>query len=145
MLLSALGLAVGVIAYYTFKDMNPTVPAGLVSGASGEGLLSRILTWGAAAFVLGGPVGLLGNLARVPGVGGLPFRLLVPFVAFFETSMRLTVEASGQGPVVAVTWHVVRGAACVVALALVGHTFRNWRHARRVRSPGRTSTAPGEA
>lgn len=133
-LLSSLGLAVGVVTYYLFKDMSPTVPAGLESGASGEGLSSRILVWGIAAFALGAPVGLLGNLARVPGVGGLPFRLMVQLVAFYETSMRLTAEADGQGLVVGMTWNVIRFVAGAVALALVGHTIWSWWHARRTRS-----------
>ncbi|WP_242441125.1 hypothetical protein [Streptomyces sp. CB02923] len=132
-LLPSLGLAIGVVAYYLFKDMSPAVPAGLESGTSGEKLFSRILTWGIAAFALGAPVGLLGNLARVPGVGGLPFRLIIPLVAFFETSMRLTAEADGQGPLVGMMWNVIRFAACAVALALVGHTIWSWWHARRTR------------
>ncbi|MFD0266160.1 hypothetical protein ACFVGY_06115 [Streptomyces sp. NPDC127106] len=84
-----------------------------------------------AAFVLGAPVGFLGNLARMPGFGGLPFRLIVPLIAFCETSMRLAVEAHGQGPVVAVTWHAIRAAAVIVALALAGHALWSWRRARR--------------
>lgn len=135
-LLSSLGLAIGVVAYYLCKAMSPIVPAGLESGASSEGLSSRILVWGVAAFALGAPVGLLGNLARVRGVGGLPFRLIIPLVAFFETSMRLTTEADGQGPVVGITWNVIRFVAGAVALALVGHTIWSWWHPRRTCSPG---------
>ncbi|MBN3931730.1 hypothetical protein IQ279_19205 [Streptomyces verrucosisporus] len=134
-LMSSLGLVIGVVAYYLFKYVNPAAPAGLEFGASSEGLLSRILAWGIAAFVLGVPVGIMGNLARVSGVRGLPFRLIVPLAAFLETSMRLAVEADGQGPVVGVTWSVIRFAAGVVALALVSHTGWSWWHARRVRSP----------
>ncbi len=142
-LLSSLGLALGVVAYYMFKDMSPTVPAGLESGASGEGPFSRILTWGTAAFVLGAPVGLLGNLARTPGVRGLPLRLIVPLVAFFETSMRLAVEADGQGPAVGITWNVIRFIAGTVALALVSHTVWSWWHVRRARSSGQEEHRAG--
>ncbi|MFK0259458.1 hypothetical protein [Streptomyces sp. NPDC090445] len=135
-LLSSSALAIGVVVYYLFKALSPATPIGpAVSGesvsGSTEGIPSGILIWGMAAFVLGAPVGLLGNLARTPGFGGLPFRLVVPLIAFYETSMRLAVEAHGQGPVVAVTWHVVRVAAAVAALALAGHTTWSWRRARR--------------
>ncbi|MFI0260849.1 hypothetical protein ACH4OW_17635 [Streptomyces sp. NPDC017056] len=123
-----------MVTYYLFKDMSPAIPGGLESGASGENIFSRILIWGIAAFALGAPVGLLGNLARVPGVGGLPFRLIIPLVAFFETSMRLMAEADGQGPVVGITWNVIRFAAGAVALTLVGHTVWSWWHTRRTRS-----------
>ncbi|MFD7665592.1 hypothetical protein [Streptomyces sp. NPDC059788] len=133
-LLSSLGLAFGVVAYYLFKDLSPAVPVGLESGTSGENLSTRILVWGIAAFALGAPVGLLGNLARVPGIGGLPFRLIIPLVAIFETSMRLTTEGDGQGAVVGVTWNVTRFVAGAVALVLVGHTIWSWWHARRMRS-----------
>lgn len=134
-LLSSSGLAIGVVTYYLFKDISPLAPVGMESGASSEGLSSRILVWGVAAFALGGPMGLLGNLARVPGLGGLLFRLVVPFIAFYETSMRLAVEANGQDPAIVITWHLIRFAAGVVALALVGHTIWSWWHARRTRSP----------
>lgn len=135
-LLSSSALAIGVVAYYLFKTLSPATPIGLavpsgsVSGST-EGLLSGILLWGIAAFVLGAPVGLLGNLARTPGVRGLPFRLIVPLIAFYETSMRLAVEAHGKSSVVTVTWHVIRVSAIIVALALAGHTIWGWRCARR--------------
>ncbi|RNG22178.1 hypothetical protein EEJ42_21675 [Streptomyces botrytidirepellens] len=146
-LLSFLGLAVGVVTYYSFKDMNPTipagmepatsVPAGMESGASSEG---QIRVWGIAAFVFGAPVGLVGNVARAPGVGGLLFRLLVPLIAFFEAIQRLSTETDSQGPVFAMTWNVIRVAACVVAVALMGHTAWSWR-VRRSRADGRTEVA----
>lgn len=133
-LLSSLGLTVGVVTYYLFKGLSPTIPAGLESGATSEVNYSGILAWGIAAFVLGAPVGLLGNLARIPSVGGLPFRLIVPLVALFETSMQLAAEAHGQRAVVGITWNVIRIIASVVALALVMHTIRSWWHSRRTRS-----------
>ncbi|MFJ9646345.1 hypothetical protein [Streptomyces sp. NPDC101206] len=146
-LLASLGLAIGVVTYYVFKDLNPTIPAGLESATSvPDGMESntfnkaQILVWGMAAFVFGAPVGLMGNVARTPGIGGLPFRLLVPLTAFFEATQRLSVEADSQGPVFAVTWNVTRVAACVVAVALVGHTVWSWR-VRRSRADGRTEAA----
>ncbi|GGW20871.1 hypothetical protein GCM10010501_70270 [Streptomyces libani subsp. rufus] len=92
-----------------------------------------MLAWGIAAFILGAPVGLFGNLARIPGVGGLSFRLIVPLVAFFETSMRLATEADGQRAVVGITWNVIRFIAGAVALGLVSHTIWTWWHSRRTR------------
>ncbi|MET9567980.1 hypothetical protein ACFYNW_07700 [Streptomyces virginiae] len=133
-LLASLGLAIGVVTYYVFKDMNPaipagmeeatTVPAGMEPEASGQG---QILLWGAAAFVFGAPVGLMGNVARTPGVGGLLFRLVIPLTAFFEAAERLRVEAESEGTVFALTWNVTRVGACVAAVVLVGHTVWGWR------------------
>ncbi|MDK9497628.1 hypothetical protein QEZ40_002570 [Streptomyces katrae] len=148
-LLASLGLAIGVVVYYLFKEMNPAIPAGMESAASvpagmemGSGTSSQgqIVVWGMAAFVFGAPVGLMGNVARTPGVGGLLFRLLVPFIAFFEATQRLNVEAASQGAVFAVTWNVTRVAACVAAVALVGHAVLSWR-VRRSRADGRTEAA----
>ncbi|MFE6907093.1 hypothetical protein [Streptomyces erythrochromogenes] len=130
---SSLGLTVGVATYYLFKSMNPVVPAGLDASAveAGGGGLDKILPWAIGAFVLGAPVGLLGNLARLPKWGGLPFRLVIPFIAFYETSMRLDVEASTADPLTGVTWAVVRFVAGSAALALVGLTVRSWWQGRR--------------
>ncbi|TLQ48338.1 hypothetical protein FEF34_19745 [Streptomyces marianii] len=149
-LLASLGLTVGVVAYYLFKDASPSIPAGtefatsipegMESGSSSGG---QILVWGIAAFVFGAPVGLVGKVARTPGVGGLLFRLLVPLIAFFEATQRLSVEADSQGPVFAMTWNATRAAACVVAVALIGHTVWSW-HLRRSRTDGRTE-APASA
>lgn len=138
-LLSSLGLAIGVFTYYLFKDMSPVIPdgtepvsvsGGLDSGASSEGLSSQILTWGIAAFTLGAPIGLLGNLARIPDFGGLAFRLVVPLVAFCETSVRISTEVGGKSSVVGTTWNVTRFVAGAVALALVTHTVWSWWRGR---------------
>ncbi|MCZ0973989.1 hypothetical protein O1L55_27395 [Streptomyces albulus] len=89
-------------------------------------------------------VSLLGNLARAPGVRGLFFRLIIPLVAFCETSMRLTVEADGQAPLVGVTWNAIRLVADVVALALVGHAIWSWWRARHALSPETEKHHTGE-
>ncbi|MFE7708555.1 hypothetical protein ACFU6I_22785 [Streptomyces sp. NPDC057486] len=130
-LLASSALAIGVVVYYLFKFLSPAAPIGMdIAGASGEGLTSRILVWGIAAFAFGAPAGLAGNLARTPGIAGLPFRLLVPLIAFIETSQRLNVEADSQGLIVAITWNAIRVVAVLFAVALVGHTVWSWR-ARR--------------
>ncbi|AZM93952.1 hypothetical protein D1J60_35085 (plasmid) [Streptomyces sp. W1SF4] len=152
MLLASLGLAIGVVVYYVFKEMNPTIPVGMEaatsvpagmeigSGNSGQG---QIVVWGLAAFVFGAPLGLMGNVARTPGFASVLFRLLVPFIAFFEATQRLRVEAASQGTVFAVTWNVTRVAACVVALALVGHAVWSRRVRRSRAEPRHRRTAPG--
>ncbi|MBD3575923.1 hypothetical protein ICJ52_06670 [Streptomyces sp. KD18] len=147
-LLASVGLAIGVVAYYLFKDMYPAIPAGTTlatsvpagMGVESSGPEGQILVWGTAAFVFGAPLGLIGNVARTPGVGGLLFRLLVPLIAFFEATQRLRVEADSQGPLFALTWNTTRVAACVVALALVGHTVWRWR-VRHSRASGQTEAA----
>ncbi|WP_328912656.1 MULTISPECIES: hypothetical protein [unclassified Streptomyces] len=136
-LLSSFGLAVGVVTYYLFKDMYPTVPAGMEAATSvpagieyhgsGEG---KVLVWGSAAFVFGAPVGLVGNVARTPCVGGLLFRLLVPLIAFFEATQRLNTEADAQGMTFSMTWNAIRVVAVISAVALVGHTAWGWRTRR---------------
>ncbi|UAL71218.1 hypothetical protein K7396_03625 [Streptomyces angustmyceticus] len=132
-ILAPLGLAIGVVTYYLFKDsILAATSVGLQAGASGSGF--KIGVWGVLAFVFGAPLGLLGNVARVPGIGGLFFRLLIPLVAFYETSMRLAGESRGQGLIVTNTWNAVRFIAVAVAFALVGHTIWSWWHARRARS-----------
>ncbi|MFF3430503.1 hypothetical protein [Streptomyces sp. NPDC002602] len=128
-LLASSALAVGVVVYYLSKALSPVTPIGMdVSGASsgGDGS-SGILMWGMAAFLFGAPVGLFGNLARIPGIAGLSFRLLIPLIAFYETSVRLDVEAATAGPVPEATWSTIRVLAALAAVALVGHTLWRWR------------------
>ncbi|MGW1774050.1 hypothetical protein [Streptomyces sp. NPDC002104] len=148
-LLASLGLAIGVVAYYLFKDMNPVIPAGMeratsvpdgMEAESGTSSGGQALVWGMAALVFGAPLGFMGNVARTPGVGGLPFRLLVPLIAFFEATQRLSVEADSRGPVFGATWNATRVAACVVAVVLVGHTVWSWRD-RRGPAGGRAEAA----
>ncbi|MFD5510815.1 hypothetical protein ACFWIB_24015 [Streptomyces sp. NPDC127051] len=130
-LLASSALAVAVVVYYVFKYMFPTSPVGqVVSSGSGGELSSRILVWGMAAFVLGAPVGLFGNIARTPGIGGLPFRLIIPLTVLVETSARLKTEAASQGLVVEITWEVIRIAAGVAFAVLLLREVMAWR-ARR--------------
>ncbi len=131
--LASSALAIGVIVYYLLKYLTPVAPIGMPDSGdlSGSNVSSGILVWGAAALLFGAPMGLFGNLARIPGVGGLPFRLLVPLIAFYETSMRLDVEAASAGPVAANTWSTIHVAAVVAAAALVGHTVWRWRYSAR--------------
>lgn len=83
-------------------------------------------------------MGLSGNLAATPGVGGLPFRLLVPLIAFYETYWRLRVEAASAGPVAEGTWRTLQVLAVLTAVVLVGHTLWRWRtrHDESVRQTG---------
>lgn len=127
-LLASSALAAAVVVYYVFKYMFPTSPIGqVISSGSGEELGSRILVWGIAAFALGAPVGLFGNIARTPGIGGLPFRLIIPLTAFVETSARLETEASSQGLVVEITWTVIRIAAGAAFVGLLLRELMAWR------------------
>jgi hypothetical protein len=136
-LLASSALAVGVAVYYLFKFLSPEVPAGghVLSGA-GDGLSSRAVFWGVAAFAFGAPVGLLGSMARTPGIGGLGFRLLVPLIAFFEASQQLAAGVNdSQGGVVEMVWASVRALSAVAAVLLVGHTVWSWWHGRGARQP----------
>ncbi|MCX5078018.1 hypothetical protein OG321_36835 [Streptomyces sp. NBC_00424] len=131
-LLASSALAVGVVVYYLSKALSPVAPIGMdVAGESSVGdAAPGILFWGIAAFLFGAPVGLFGNLARIPGIAGLSFRLLIPLIAFYETSVRLGVEEATAGPVPAATWSVIRVLAALAAVALVGHTLWRWRTRR---------------
>ncbi|MGW1729142.1 hypothetical protein ACWCQK_40690 [Streptomyces sp. NPDC002306] len=136
-LLASSALAVGVAVYYLFKFLSPDVPAGghVISGA-GDGLFSRALFWGASAFALGAPVGFLGSMARMPGIGGLGVRLVVPLIAFFEASLRLAPEADdSQDRVVDMDWASVRALSAVAVVLLVGHAVWSWWRGRGVRQP----------
>lgn len=72
-------------------------------------------------------LGPAGNLARNPGLRGLPFRVLVPLLAVVEMSERLRVESPLQGSVVGATWTVVRMAALSALVALAGRAVMTWR------------------
>ncbi|WSK67055.1 hypothetical protein OG295_01860 [Streptomyces sp. NBC_01276] len=128
-LLASLGLAIGVAVYYGLKALSPLEPIGMdvAVTSSGADTWSDILFWGSLAFLFGAPLGLFGNLARIPGIAGLPFRLLVPLIAFFETNVRLDVEVAAAGPGAGSAWSVIRVLAVLTAMVLVGHMVWGWR------------------
>ncbi|MET7360506.1 hypothetical protein ABZS76_18935 [Streptomyces sp. NPDC005562] len=134
--LAPLGLAIAIATYYLTKGNLASLDG---MGSSGAGS-SGIALWGVLAFLFGAPLGLIGNLAQVPGIGGLFFRLLIPLVAFYETSVRLETESRGPSQVVLGTWTTIRFTAVAVAVALVSHTVWSWWKSRR--SP---STEAGRA
>ncbi|MFF4323280.1 hypothetical protein [Streptomyces sp. NPDC001568] len=133
-ILSSLGLACAVVAYYLSKSISPTLPAGLETSASTQVSYSGVLFWGIAAFTLGALVGLLGNMARSSGAAGLTFRLMIPATALLETWMRLTHETDGEKSIVVNTWIATLIAATVAALAILGHAIFFRRKARRAHS-----------
>ncbi|MET9040891.1 hypothetical protein [Streptomyces mirabilis] len=91
--------------------------------------MSKTVVWGIAAIVLGLTLGLAGNLARNQGFRGLPFQVVIPFVAIVETTMRLRVEASRQGDIASATWGVTLFAAVAAVVFLVGRVMV--AHSRR--------------
>ncbi len=143
-LLSSLGLATGVVTYYLSKRSTPAIPEGAEIISSSAGVpFSQIAFWGAAAFVLGAPVGILGNLARTPGLGGFFFQLIVPLAAFCETSLRLSAEAESASRVAVTTWNTTRLLACVAILALATHAIWSYRKKRGLRAEaGPTARSP---
>ncbi|MES4825802.1 MULTISPECIES: DUF6518 family protein [Streptomyces violaceoruber group] len=120
--LAPAALITAVASYYATKTAQST--------SSQNDSLSRALFWSLAAAIVGAFLGVIGNLARSPGLRGLFFRALVPVIAIVETSQRLSAEASSQGTVVGATWNGIRIAAVAILAALLGHTvMRSWpRH-----------------
>ncbi|MBT2404789.1 MULTISPECIES: hypothetical protein [unclassified Streptomyces] len=132
--LASSALAIGVAVYYLLKWLSPVAPIGMTAdGMDGERISSGILVWGIAAFLFGAPMGLFGNLARIPGIGGLSFRLLVPLIAYVETSARLKMEVDTAAQFAEVTWSTIRVIAVLTALALVGHMAWEWVRSARKR------------
>ncbi|MFD5284255.1 hypothetical protein [Streptomyces rubrogriseus] len=138
---AALAFCVGVARKSIFESAS-LAPAALITAvasyyatktaqsASQNDSLSRALFWSLVAAIVGAFLGVIGNLARSPGLRGLFFRALVPVIAIVETSQRLSAEASSQGTVVGATWNGIRIAAVAILAALLGHTvMRSWpRH-----------------
>ncbi|MBG0853642.1 hypothetical protein I2W78_17760 [Streptomyces spinoverrucosus] len=131
--LAPASLIAAVITYYATKlERGKFLAADLSNPSQGaqlywDGFSSKTVFWCAAAATLGALLGLAGNLARNRGIQGLPFRTLVPLIAFIETSERLRVEASLQGAVAGATWSVTRLVAVTVFVVLVGQTVINLR------------------
>ncbi|MFF4390814.1 hypothetical protein ACFY0G_29120 [Streptomyces sp. NPDC001552] len=133
--LASSALAVGVVVYYLLKWLSPVAPIGMTAdGMVADGVSSGIVLWGIAAFLFGAPMGLFGNLARIPGIGGLSFRLLVPLIVYVETSARLKMEAATAGRFVELTWSTTRVISVLTALALVGHVVWEWVRSARGRA-----------
>ncbi|MEU8776893.1 hypothetical protein [Streptomyces sp. NPDC048606] len=127
-------LLVGVVVYYTLKALSPVAPIGVhVTGeVTATVSWAGIVFWGMAALLFGAPVGLCGNLARDPGIAGLPFRLLIPLIAYLETSWRAEGEGATAGRFAELTWQTIGVLAAVSAVAIVAHTV--WKWSRRLRT-----------
>ncbi|MGW1520256.1 hypothetical protein [Streptomyces sp. NPDC002287] len=126
--------------YYVFKALNPASPIGMTlpggaMPASTQNLVSGVIVWGAAAFILCGPIGFLGNLARESFPRGVPFRFIIPLIAFVETSMRISVESDAAGFAVSTTWQVIRALAVIAAVLLLGQAVMERRRRRSTRTP----------
>ncbi|MGI5438856.1 DUF6518 family protein [Streptomyces shenzhenensis] len=136
--LASVSLMAAVFAYYVTKlekgkfqllvDMKDPAQGTQVHWA---GFLSATVIWCIAAAVLGPILGLAGNLAWDRGVGGLPFRVLIPVLAVVETSVRLRFEASSQGALAGTAWSVTRLVAVAVIAVLVAHVVIGRRRRSR--------------
>ncbi|XVV34927.1 DUF6518 family protein [Streptomyces sp. CA-100214] len=128
--LAAASLTVAVLAYYTTKAQRGEYrsPVDLRSPSSGiyfnwAEFASKTGFWCLIALIAGAILGLAGNMSRRPGVQGLSLRLLIPLIAFAETTMRIVNEASRQGAVADATWNITRGAAVAACLLLIGRAI----------------------
>lgn len=119
-----LSLVVAVLAYYLIKaaqgdfqsaDLND--PTGQTTYFAWSEYFLMVALWWFFACLLGPGLGVAGHMA-LRGSYRLPCRLVVPFVAIVETSMRLISEAAQQSSVVATTWSVTRIVAAATVLAL---------------------------
>ncbi|HEX4225616.1 MAG TPA: hypothetical protein VHZ97_24840 [Pseudonocardiaceae bacterium] len=124
--LAVVSLVAAVIAYYVttlvqggFVRADLNDPTGRTVRLDWTGFFTETVLWCIAAVVLGSVLGFAANLARRPGMRGLPFRALVPLVAVVDTSMRLRSRAPLQPAVDATTWTVIRLVAGGVILLLI--------------------------
>lgn len=120
---SVIALWVTVLAYYLTKAAQ----GDFTQASYDDPTEATIFTWGdflstlALWCVLAVPPGTLCSLSVYFAHNGpcrLIFRLLVPFVALCETSMRLSAEASRQEPLVGATWTMTRLLAIAGILCL---------------------------
>jgi hypothetical protein len=130
--LAAVSLAAAVAAYYVVQSQT-----------TWAGSLSASLPWAAVALMVGPIGGLAGNLARMSGLRGLPFRLMIPVLAVVETSGRLQGEVSVEGHVGETAWTVTRFAAVAVSLTLAVHSVLVDRRSRPARPFLRRGRASG--
>ncbi|GAB3119584.1 hypothetical protein GCM10027160_33900 [Streptomyces calidiresistens] len=126
--LATASLGVAVLAYYLtkaaqgeFRVVDLHHPLGDAASFSPASFLANVLPWVVGACLLGPLLGLAGNLARLRGFGGLPFRLVIPVLVLVETTERLRVETPLQDGVVGATWSITRLLAVVVIVGLVAH------------------------
>ncbi|MFJ2812339.1 DUF6518 family protein [Streptomyces sp. NPDC087294] len=117
--LAAFSLLAGVVTYYAVKSHQGEVDE--------TSFISKVIFWGLFAVILGSILGVTGKLAKSEGLLSLPFRLIIPLIALFESSMRLRSEATTQGQVVSTTWEVTRGVAVAAVIALIAQAITSWR------------------
>ncbi|MFI0815476.1 hypothetical protein ACH4TX_02775 [Streptomyces sp. NPDC021098] len=139
--IGVISLVVAVLSYYLAKAGQGDFETADLSDKTGQttyfswgDFLSMSAVWCFFACLLGAALGVAGNMAR-NGPYSLPCRLVVPFVAIVECSMRLRDEGSLQTSIVTTTWSVTRVAAAAIALVLVAYSVvGNWRRrsARRI-------------
>jgi hypothetical protein len=138
-LLALEALLVADIAYYvtklcqgvyTMADFNPHQGTYI----DWNEFLGKMLAWGIAACVFGSLLGFAGNLARKRGIRGLPFRLLIPAIAIYDTTQQIRYAAPLQGAVPATTWWAILLLAVAAAVILVGQTaIASWNYAKQQR------------
>jgi hypothetical protein len=132
-------LVVTVFAYYVTKATQGDFvapdfsdPTGKATHFAWQDFLSMLVLWWVFALLFGTLCGLAGYYARTARTPGLRLacRLVVPAVVLCETTMRLSVEASGQDALVGTTWSVTRILAVGTILALAVVTALSVRRRR---------------
>ncbi|MGW6980619.1 hypothetical protein ACWGE1_14410 [Streptomyces sp. NPDC054932] len=138
--MGALSLVVASLAYYLakagqgdFVAMDLTDTTAQTTHFDWAGLMTKVVVWWFFACLLGPLMGVAGNLAR-SGPYRLPARLVIPFVAAVETTMRIKNEAPMQDAFVGTTWSATRIVAVVAALGLVCLTVAERQRRRTARS-----------
>ncbi|MFE5806750.1 hypothetical protein [Streptomyces sp. NPDC056491] len=124
--LGVLSLVAASLAYYLVKAGQGEFMAADLTDTTGQithfdwaGLMTKVVVWWVFAALLGPLMGVAGHLAR-NGPYRLPCRLVIPFVAVVETTMRLKNEAPMlNDALVEATWSATRLVAVAVALGLV--------------------------
>ncbi|MFJ7416426.1 hypothetical protein ACIQWZ_37340 [Streptomyces sp. NPDC098077] len=119
-------LLAAVLSYYVtkatqgeFVTTDLSDPTGKTTQFGWGEFTSITLLWFLFACTLGPALGVAGGLSRHAGYPSL-CRITVPVIAFTETSMRLNVESSMAEPIIVETWSIIRVAAAVGGIALLG-------------------------
>ncbi|WP_161356400.1 hypothetical protein [Streptomyces sp. SID3343] len=130
---AVVSLVVAVLAYYLtkanqghFEKLDISDHTGQTTYFAWGDFWSLTVTWWVFACLLGPILGWAGN-ASVHGPYRLAARLLVPFVAVVESSMRLSSEAPLQGSLVATTWSVTGAVAATAILVLASQAVLGYR------------------